>query len=275
MVIANEQTRTANSAWMYTLQDIFTAGLPVAPRGQETLEMLQHTMRVDMRFPVVTAPARKLSEKFLGAEAYWILTGDDTVAGISPFNKNISQFSDNGETFFGAYGPKIKEQLDYVVSKLKEDPDTRQAGLNIWRENPPPTKDVPCTVSMFFNIRGGRLNAHVFMRSSDIWLGVPYDVFNFSMVAHLICCRLNANAERRMIITPGILHLTAASRHLYLRNKPEAAAVFVDPESWAQSGATPFVTFTDEEKLMRTLDAIRHEDTGAMWWRHVDADFDS
>lgn len=263
---------SAARAWLGTLEDLILHGSPVAPRGQPTLELLQHTIAVDLELPVVVAPTRRVSERFLGAEAYWILSGDDRVETIAPFNKHITQFSDDGERFFGAYGPKVLGQLDYVVGKLAEDPDTRQAGLTLWRENPPTTKDVPCTIAMFFNLRDGRLNAHVFMRSSDVWLGVPYDVFNFSMVAMLVLCRLNkarceTSDDELPMVVPGALYLTAASRHLYARNEQEARAVLSNDAWRPETGPVPRQLWLNEDTLMTTLDAIRQGDKAARWWR--------
>lgn len=277
---------TATRAWLGTIEDVILHGSSVAPRGQPTTEILQHTMVVDLSYPVVVAPTRVINEKFYGAEAFWMLSGDDTVAGIAPFNKNIAQFSDDGERFFGAYGPKIAEQIDYVVAKLLEDSDTRQAGLTLWRENPPATKDVPCTIAMFFNLRGDDpdnkvLNMHVFMRSSDVWLGVPYDVFNFSMVAMQVMCRLNAAYRREptpyqgeergwpRTASPGALHLTAASRHLYGRDVNRAVEVLHNDPWRPATGAVPKVLYTNEATLMSTLDAIRNGDKDARWWRAV------
>jgi thymidylate synthase len=264
---------TATDAWVEALEDLLCEGRPVSPRGQLTFELPQHTMVLDMNHPVVTAGDRKISEKFLGAEAYWILTGSNKVSDIAPFNKNISKYSDDGEVFFGAYGPKIIDQIDFVIAKLIEDPDTRQAGLNIWRENPPPTKDVPCTVSMFFNIRQERLQTHVFMRSSDIWLGVPYDIFNFSMISMLVLCRLNfarakafAGSEQAQIVDPGTLYLTAASRHLYESNKPAALKVLSNYEGQSITQQVPRNLWISEQILMKTLDAIRNDEEASKWW---------
>lgn len=268
----------ATRAWLGTIEDLILNGAYVAPREQPTLELLQHTIAVDLLHPVVAAPTRRVSNKFLGAEAFWMLTGDDRVETIAPYNSNISKFSDDGKTFFGAYGPKIASQIDFVVNKLLEDPDTRQAGLNLWRENPPKTKDVPCTISMFFNLRDGRLNMHVFMRSSDVWLGVPYDVFNFSMVALQVLCRLNAAYARQPAphqgeelgwpknVVPGALYLTAASRHLYLANQAKALEV-LHSDAWRpNTGQVPTVMWNDEEVLLRTLDELRNGNVAARWW---------
>lgn len=257
-----------NEAWLSTLFNIFHAGLPVSPRGQLTYEILQHTMEVDMRLPILTVPQRKLSYQFMGAEAYWILTGDYRVSTIEPYNRHITQFSDDGVVFYGAYGPKVMGQLNYVVTKLLEDKDTRQAGLTIWRENPQKSKDIPCTVAMFFNIRDNKLNCHVFMRSSDIWLGVPYDVFNFSMISHLICCRYNENRGDSEL-SPGVLYLTAASRHLYDRDRSVAHELMMGEIS-APCGCnpTPDLMYCDSEFLMAVLREVRESKPGdaVRWW---------
>ena len=210
--------------WLATIDTILAHGNRVAPRGKMTMELPQNTIVVNMRMPVLRVPSRSLSYKFMAAEAFWILSGDDRVETIAPYNSRIKDFSDDGERFFGAYGPKIKAQLPYIVEKLLADRDSRQAGLTIWRESPPETKDVPCTVAIFFNVRDSKLNAHVFMRSSDVWLGVPYDVFNFSMLSHLVCGLLNEQLTTLNRVSPGKLYLTAASSHLYEPNWADAKA---------------------------------------------------
>ena len=250
-------------AWIETLSDILTNGQEVSPRGKLTREILQRTLQVNMRKPVLMVPDRSLSYRFMAAEAYWILSGDDRVETIAPYNSRIAEFSDDGETFFGAYGPKIVDQLDYVVSKLMEDQDTRQAGLTIWREKPPVTKDVPCTVAAFFSIRSGLLNAHVFMRSSDVWLGVPYDVFNFSMLAHYICAFLN---KRGVVVAPGRLFVTAASSHLYAINWGGAELCIMG--GVLEQNETPAILFQDPREIANWLHDLRDSLPGdaLRWW---------
>lgn len=255
--------------WLSNLRHLMQFGEMAAPRGMMTRELSQKTFTIDMRQPVLTVPSRKLSYRFMAAEAYWILSGDNKVATISPFNKNISQFSDDGETFYGAYGPKIRDQLPYVVGKLTEDRDTRQAGLTIWRENPKDTKDVPCTVAIFFSIRGNLLNASVYMRSSDIWLGLPYDAFNFSMLAHLICAHVNANYSQDFskMVQPGALYLTAASSHIYEKNWADARHVLALNDVEIQHD-TPTALYTDPVQLMSHLADLRYTSPGhpLRWW---------
>lgn len=254
-----------SAVWLKMLHDTLAQGVPVSPRGQATLEMPQRTIEVNMRQPVLRVPARKLSYRFMAAEAYWILSGDDRVSTIAPYNSRITDFSDDGERFFGAYGPKIKAQLPYVLDKLLEDPDSRQAGLTIWRESPQSSKDIPCTVAIFFSIRGNKLNAHVFMRSSDVWLGIPYDVFNFSMLSHLVCAMFNEQTLSDDVISPGTLYLTAASSHLYICN--QAAAIDCLATDVLHQPDTHENLYTDVLDLMFNLRRLREVGSEALrWW---------
>lgn len=218
-----------------------------------------------MQRPVVTLPRRRLSYRFMAAEAFWIMTGDDRVSTIAPFNPNISAFSDNGETFFGAYGPKVVAQLPYILSKLRSDPDTRQAGLTIWRESPQPSKDIPCTVAIWFQVRRGFIETHVFMRSSDAWLGVPYDIFNFSMLTHLVCAELNQGIPN---LRPGTLYLTAASSHLYEKNWDDAKACINDLVGYKPQPVTPDTLWLSPINCINWLKALRHiePDNTLRWW---------
>ena len=269
----------ANFEWLSELSWAFNKGNDVTPRGQLTKEVLQQTSIVNMRRPVITLPERKLSTKFLGGEAYWILSGDNRVETIAPYNKNIINYSDDGVTFFGAYGPRILSQLDYVIDKLKSDADTRQAVLTIWRENPPETKDVPCTVAVHFMIRDHKLNCHVYMRSNDLWLGFPYDVFNFSMLSHLVCCKLNAFVVENggVIIEPGMLYHTASSRHIYeqhfeqveqLIKRYNLADMSMEELKSLETAETPENMYLSGVYLAHVLDSLRKDGKSSehKWW---------
>ena len=203
----------ADVAWLRLLDDVIKTGTVVSPRGQKTLEMRASLVVVDMARPVVTIAERKLGYRFMCAEAAWILGGDDRVETIAPFSRAVSSFSDDGVTFFGAYGPRLMSQLAGAVDSLRSDRESRQAVINIWRENPPKTRDVPCTISCQFMIRDNLLDAFVTMRSSDVWLGICYDIFSFSMFAAYALLELRDKSVRL-----GSLYHVAASRHLYERD---------------------------------------------------------
>ena len=161
-------------------------------------------------------------------EAWWILDGRNDVRSLSKYMGKIERYSDDGVRFFGAYGPKIVDQLSYSIQILIKDRDTRQSCLTIWRQNPHFSKDIPCTVSLQFFLREDKLYTVANMRSQDIWLGLPYDAFNFSAISFFVCLSL-----RKILSQPtiklGELYINAASRHLYETDEEDALKITKGP----------------------------------------------
>ena len=186
------------------------------PRGMKIKEKLNHSFKIGMEDPIITIPERKLSYSFMFGEAAWMLSGRNDVASVAKYIDGVKRFSDDGVTFFGAYGPKIITQTSYIVDTLIKDKDSRQAVMNIWRENPRSSKDIPCTLSLQFFLREANdelwLHTIATMRSNDAWLGTPYDTFNFSAISFFIICHLNKVGIKCKL---GELNIQAGSRHIY------------------------------------------------------------
>lgn len=251
--------------WTDLLDDILRNGDVVSPRGRTTLEIRPSTIVVDMKKPVVTLAARRLGYRFMCAEAAWIMSGDDRASTIVPFSKKLASYSDDGEKFFGAYGPKFRTQLDYVVGNLRRDETSRQVYFNIWRENPPRSKDVPCTLGCQFMIRNGRLDAFVTMRSNDVWLGTPYDIFSASMWSAYVLLELGWPR-----IDLGFLYHTANSRHLYEENWEDAKECAAVKESSFDYSPLKLWEFTSGEALTSHLWALaRGEKTNREWLQEL------
>lgn len=211
------------TVWFTLLDRIVKYGRPVSPRDQGTKELIGVRLCVeDMTQNVLVHPDRAPNYRFMVAEWLWIAAGRGDVATIARFNRNIAQFSDNGITFRGAYGPRLNLQYEYLFSCLREKQDTRQAVASIWSENPLPSRDIPCTLTWQLLLRDGKLHGIVTMRSSDIWLGLPYDFFNFSMLTMGMAGELGAE--------PGSMTFNLGSSHLYDRDRDKAHQVLHHPD---------------------------------------------
>lgn len=185
-----------------------------------TYEIINSGTTIDMSQCILNVPSRELGYKFMAKEALNIIVGFNQVGAIRKFSPTIENYSDDGYFFNGHYGPMLIDQYTYIVDKLIEHDNTRQAVATIWRPNPRDSKDIPCTVSVQFIIRGGRLHCIDTMRSSDIWLGWPYDIFNFTMVTAYISCLYGLRTGERLRL--GNLFLNAGSQHLYLKDVANA-----------------------------------------------------
>jgi len=242
---------TTNETYIMLLKSLVgTSAQNVSPRTQETRELVGYQTTVHMAAPIVTLPERELDYQFMATEAHWILRGSRHL-DHEALNRNLNKYSDDGGTMRGAYGPPFIQQVEYVVETLQKDPDSRQAVMTLWERNPRESRDIPCTVALQFLLRGGCLHLNVFMRSSDAWLGWPYDIFTFSMMAHYIRTCLDNTPE------VGWLRLFAGSQHLYVK-KLDAAIQLTDSEVSGDNLVILPNIFICPGDIMNALDLIRN-----------------
>lgn len=208
-----------HNEWLARAKNLMNFGVPVGPRGIGTLEQLDASLRIHSDLNLLDVPSRKLNYRFAVAEWVWMIFGRSDVASLEQYNSQMAQFTDDGVFLTGAYGPHICAQYPGMLRKLKADPNTRQAVIEIHRPQVA-TKDEPCTLSLQFLLRNGSLNLIATMRSSDVWLGVPYDVFTFTQLQNCFAGELGVNR--------GWLSLHMGSSHLYERDIPALVEVLTD-----------------------------------------------
>lgn len=201
-----------NAVWRETISKIFhNPQFISSPRGMKVKEILSGSYTVPMP-AFLSLTDRKINKAFMFAEAAWIISGSNRLSDLTKYMKMYANFSDDGTFLRGAYGPKVVDQLPYIVDTLINDNDSRQAVMTIWRERPGISKDIPCTVAMQFLIRNNKLYSVVTMRSHDAILGFTYDVFSFSMVAYSVLLLLR---DRGVLCELGDLTVNAGSLHVY------------------------------------------------------------
>lgn len=180
-----------------------------SPRGKRTKEIIAPTIKINNpRNRIAYHKDRKFSAKYALVESLMLFDDSNELKYFKHYNKNMEKFSDDGCTLFGSYGYRIAEHIPKLIDKLKNDNDTRQAVLPILKVSDSfrSTRDIPCTISLQLLIREGKLNMIVNMRSNDIFLGMPYDIFMFTMLQEVIANELNLELGW-YIHRPGSLHL--------------------------------------------------------------------
>lgn len=200
-------------------------GMPYKPRGMETTEVMDaHLVVRDPRDRIIFDEARKMNIGFAIMEALQILCGDDDAAWLSYFIPKIADFSKDGKVM-GAYGPRLRQweprtagsidQVAEAIARLKKDPDSRQAVMTIFTPNDFDEFGdiVPCTLSLQFLIREGKLHGITTMRSNDIVWGLTYDLFTFTLIQEFIATRLG--------VPLGDYRHRAGSLHLYHKRDKE------------------------------------------------------
>ena len=204
----------ATTAWKLAMANVYNNyKYQSAPRGMGIREILNFKYEVDMHEPIVLLGARKLNYGFMFAEAAWIVSGSNRLEDITPYMKSYANYSDDGFTLHGAYGPKFIDQISYVAKAIAKDLDTRQAVMNIWREKPGESKDIPCTTNIQWLVRDKKLHCVVTMRSQDIILGTPYDIFTFTCMTKYLQLLLWEHYSTAVEL--GSLSVNVGSAHIY------------------------------------------------------------
>ncbi|SNX88524.1 thymidylate synthase [Streptomyces sp. TLI_55] len=247
------------------------AGEKVAPRGMATREVLDVHMRLTQpRARLLHAPpARILNPAFAVAETVWHLSGSDD-PWIFDYNARLRRYADDG-VLRGAYGPRMRhwagrvDQLYRVVDILKEDADSRRALIQLYDPalDSAGHKDVPCTLGFAFRLRAGRLHMTTTMRGQDVWIGMPYDLFFYTVLHELVAGWLGADL--------GDFHHQVGSLHIYDNHLDDAEQL----TSLAASEIMPDLTtpWDGFDQLLRHVQA--GELTGHPGWDAMSETMDS
>jgi hypothetical protein len=146
----------------------------------------------------VSDPVRDANPFFALAEAFWLLAGREDTVFLDNYVKTFGErYSDQG-ILMGSYGKRWRshfgfDQIKAVIEKLRADPGTRQAVIQMWEPNDLTIKanDRPCNMSVVFRIRKGNLDLTIMNRSNDIVNGMMgYNPTQFNMLQRVVANHL-------------------------------------------------------------------------------------
>ena len=180
--------------------------------GVKTYKTFNNSLNINLKygFPIITGK-KIFFEKAL-AEFRWIYEG----------RTDLKYLNDNGITWWNdfavnnklgkVYGYQIKkfngifDQIDYVIQEIKN--NSRRAIITLWNPTDLKQQALPCCYTQFNFVRiNDKLNMTVHFRSSDMFLGLPYDIIVGALF--LIEIAKECNLE------PSMLGLNLADAHIY------------------------------------------------------------
>lgn len=233
------EVESMQAGYVDIISRILRYGKPRSPRGIATRELVDTTIvfnSINNALPQGTG--RRVNFKIAAAEALQLIGGFSNPELAFWSTENFRHYCEPNGEFWGAYGRRIGFQLIHVVHKLKHDPSTRQAMITLWDpkfDNEPNKNDYPCTIAMNFAIIDNRLCMKTFMRSNDVWLGLTYDVFQFTQLQWCVAMLLD--------LEPGSYTHIALSLHLYERDLSKAETIHSPIEKfWLPEGITSCAT---------------------------------
>lgn len=148
-------------------------------------------------------------------ELFWYFSKTNDLDFISYYLPKYKNESEDGKTVYGGYGPRFFnkngiDQIENVIQLLKAKKTTRRAVIQIFDAidlTDLNRKEVPCTCTMQFFIRNEKLHMFTTMRSNDAFIGLPHDIFVFTLLQEIIA--------RDLSVELGEYSHAVGSLHLY------------------------------------------------------------
>lgn len=219
------------------LKDVLENGVDKGDRtGTGTKSVFGRQIRHNLKdgFPLLTT--KKLHFKSIANELIWFLNGNTNNQWL---NENGVKIWDQWALEDGSLGPIYGEQwtawptkdgkkinqIDYVIDTLKNNPNSRRILFHGWNVEYLPDETVspqenarngrmalpPCHLLYQFYVANGKLSGQLYIRSSDIFLGLPYNMASLSLLVHMLCQQCDLEPGE-VIVSFGDLH--AYSNHM-------------------------------------------------------------
>ena len=214
------------------LQDILDNGANKGDRtGTGTLSVFGRQFRHSLAdgFPLLTT--KKLHLKSIVNELIWFLNGDTNTRwlrenGVKIWDEWATEEGDLGPIYGAQWtawptrdGGSIN-QIDYVVNCLKNNPDSRRILFHGWNVEYLPDESVspqdnvkagrmalpPCHLLYQFYVADNRLSAQLFIRSSDSFLGLPYNTASLAVLTMMLAQQCDLDLGE-IIICTGDSHI--------------------------------------------------------------------
>lgn len=194
--------------------------------GTGTLSLFGQQLRFDLGagFPLVTT--KKLHLRSVVYELLWFLRGDTNVAwlrehGVSIWDEWAGPDGELGPVYghqwraWPAPDGRTIDQISILMQQLRRTPDSRRMIVSAWNVGElEQMKLQPCHALFQFYVANRRLSCHLYQRSADFFLGVPFNIASYALLTHMLA--------QQSDLEVGELVWTGGDCHLYLNHLTQA-----------------------------------------------------
>ena len=206
--------------------------------GVGTRSVFGHQLRFNLRdgFPAVTT--KKLAWKAVVGELLWFLEGStderrlaeityerhrvDLVGKSTIWTANAdaqgkalgylnNEFTKELGPVYGAQWRDFNgsgiDQISGIIRDIQNNPDSRRIILTAW--NPSRIHEMalpPCHTLSQFRVVNGKLSCHLYQRSADMFLGVPFNIASYALLTHILA-KINSLEVGDLIVSLGDAHI--------------------------------------------------------------------
>jgi len=197
--------------------------------GTKSVFGLQERYKMSDGFPAVTT--KKLAWKVMVSELLWFISGSSNLNDLKAiysenriWDANYGDYSERtGNKIVGEMGRiygcqwrkwntaegKTVDQLQDAIDLIRENPDSRRIIVNSWNPGEIGPEQValpPCHSFFQFYVSNKKLSLHMYQRSADMFLGVPFNIASYSLLLHMVAMITNLDPHE-FIHTIGDAHV--------------------------------------------------------------------
>ncbi len=216
------------AAYLDMLRRILADGKYRKPEGEEgRKELFAAPLRFDLtgnQLPLMTT--KKTMFKSLAVEMLWFISGDQDVSFLRENSVGIWNLWANDEGVVGPlYGYQWRhwrvdpaasphlggaeeiDQLAQVMKSLRDRPEARSHVITAWRPDHLALMSIkPCHILLQFYRYGDEISLMLTQRSCDAYLGVPFNIAQYSLLTHMVAHQLGCVAKE-FIWVGGDVHI--------------------------------------------------------------------
>ena len=185
--------------YLQLLEMVLRQGHPKDDRtGVGTLSLFGGQLRLDLQqgFPLLTT--KKVFFRGIVHELLWFLRGATNVRPLQEAGVHIwDEWADPHGELGPIYGRQWRawpapdgssiDQLGQVVERLRHDPHSRRHVVSAWNVAQLPLMALPpCHLLFQFYVAQDRLSCHLYQRSADVFLGVPFNIASYALLTHMV-----------------------------------------------------------------------------------------
>jgi len=210
------------------LKHVLENGTPKPDRtGVGTHSIFGHHLRFNLQegFPLITT--KKLHLRSIIYELLWFLSGNTNIKylndnGVSIWNEWADDAGSLGRIYQAQWRSwrttegKTIDQISTVIEQIKTNPDSRRLIVSAWNVGELDQMALPpCHLLFQFYVNDNNLSCLLFIRSSDTFLGLPYNISSYALLTHMIAQQCN--------LVPQELQIMTGDTHLYDNHRSQAA----------------------------------------------------
>jgi thymidylate synthase len=180
--------------------------------NEKTYKLFNQSFNINLKkgFPIVTGKKIFFSKAL--AEFKWIYEGRTDLKYLQDNNINWwDEFAINNK-LGKIYGYQLRkfnnsfDQIKYVINEIKN--NSRRALISLWNPTDLKEQALPCCYTQINFVRvNNKLNMSISFRSSDLFLGLPYDIIFAALLLKTISLQCNLQEH--------ILGINIADAHIY------------------------------------------------------------